>query len=117
MKALVKSFTIFSVLLSSVALAHEAIEIKSSTPSKNAMLMEAPMELSVSFTKGVRLIKVVLKDSEGAKVDFGFEPPKEVATDYSWTLPKLRPGSYNVEFIMLGSDGHKMKDSFGFMVH
>ncbi|SVA58376.1 uncharacterized protein METZ01_LOCUS111230 [marine metagenome] len=83
MKALVKSFAIFSVLLSSVALAHEAIEIKSSTPSKNAMLMEAPMELSVSFTKGVRLIKVVLKDSEGAKVDFGFEPPKEVATDYS----------------------------------
>ncbi len=56
MKALVKSFAIFSVLLSSVALAHEAIEIKSSTPSKNAMLMEAPMELSVSFTKGVRLI-------------------------------------------------------------
>lgn len=51
MKALVKSFAIFSVLLSSVALAHEAIEIKSSTPSKNAMLMEAPMELSVSFTK------------------------------------------------------------------
>ena len=61
MKALVKSFAIFSVLLSSVALAHEAIEIKSSTPSKNAMLMEAPMELSVSFTKGVRLIKVGLK--------------------------------------------------------
>ena len=69
MKALVKSFAIFNVLLSSVALAHEAIEIKSSTPIKNAMLMEAPMELSVSFTKGVRLIKVVLKDSEGAKVE------------------------------------------------
>ena len=70
MKALVKSFAIFSVLLSSVALAHEAIEIKSSTPSKNAMLMEAPMELSVSFTKGVRLIKVVLKDSEYDKDKF-----------------------------------------------
>lgn len=73
--------------------------------------------MTVRIHRNTQLIKVVLKDSEGAKVDFGFEPPKEVATDYSWTLPKLRPGSYNVEFIMLGSDGHKMKDSFGFMVH
>ena len=42
MKALVKSFAIFSVLLSSVALAHEAIEIKSSTPSKNGNVDGGP---------------------------------------------------------------------------
>lgn len=117
MKVFVKLFVIFSVLLSSVVLVYEVIEIKFSILSKNVMLMEVLMELLVSFIKGVRLIKVVLKDSEGVKVDFGFEFLKEVVMDYFWILFKLCLGLYNVEFIMFGFDGYKMKDSFGFMVY
>ncbi len=117
MKTLIKSVAVLGLLFSSIAMAHEGIEIESSVPADNAMLMESPSELAVSFSKEVRLIKVVLKNQQGDGVDFDFTPPKEAAAHFSWSLPKLSPAHYQVELIILGADGHKMKESFSFMVH
>ncbi|MCC2605331.1 copper resistance CopC family protein [Planctobacterium marinum] len=117
MKTLIKFLTVISLAFSSTVFAHAGIKLESSLPANNAMLMEAPQELSLTFNKGVRLVKVSLKNKQGKKVKFGFKPSKQASQNYTWKLPKLSPENYVVDWVILGSDGHKMHGKFGFMVH
>ena len=58
-----------------------------------------------------------VKNKQGKKVKFGFQPSKEASSEFSWKLPQLAPANYIVDVTFLGKYGHKMKDNFGFMVH
>ena len=103
MKTLIKFLTVISVVFSSAVFAH--VHLEKSVPADNAMLMNPPEELTLVFTKEVRVVKVSLAN-------------KQVATSkFTWKLPKLAPANYTVDVTFLGNDGHKMKHSFGFMVH
>ena len=115
MKALIKILAVISVVISSAVFAH--VNLEKSSPSDNAMLMTSPEELTLKFSKEVRLVKVSLKNKQGKKVKFGFQPSKEASSEFSWKLPQLAPANYIVDVTFLGKDGHKMKDNFGFIVH
>jgi len=115
MKKLIKFLTVISVVFSSAVFAH--VHLEKSVPADNAMLMNPPEELTLVFTKEVRVIKVSLTNKQGEEFKFDFKPSKEASREFSWELPKLAPTNYIVDVTYLGKDGHKMKDSFGFMVH
>jgi methionine-rich copper-binding protein CopC len=115
MKTLIKFLTVISIVFSSAVFAH--VHLEKSVPADNAMLMKTPEKLTLAFSKEVRVVKIALKNKKGEKVKFGFKPTKEAHTEFTWKLPKLTPANYIVDVTFLGKDGHKMKDSFGFMVH
>ena len=115
MKTLIKLLTIISVVFSSAVFAH--VHLEKSVPADNAMLMNTPEKLTLGFSKEVRVVKVTLKDKKGEEFKFGFEPSKVATSKFTWKLPKLAPANYTVDVTFLGNDGHKMKHSFGFMVH
>jgi methionine-rich copper-binding protein CopC len=79
--------------------------------------MNTTEELKFVLNKEVRVVKVTLQSKKGEKVKFGFKPSKEASSEFTWKLPKLAPANYVVDVTFLGKDGHKMKDSFSFMVH
>ena len=104
MKKLIKFLTVISVVFSSAVFAQ--VHLEKSVPADNAMLMSPPEELTlVCLTVGALPKRV------------GFEPSKVATSKFTWKLPKLAPANYTVDVTFLGNDGHKMKHSFGFMVH
>jgi len=115
MKSFIKFLTVIAVVCSTSASAH--VHLQKSIPADNEMLMQTPETLSLTFSNNVKIVKLSLKNKQGQKINFGFKPTKEANSQFSWELPKLAPANYIVEAIFLGKDGHKMKKSFGFMVH
>ena len=93
------------------------ISLKQSTPKSNAMLMQSPKQLTLTFSAEVRLAKVQLKDSENKPVDFSFKPSATPKKNFNWSLPNLAKGNYTVKWIALGGDGHKMSGTLNFMLH
>ena len=93
------------------------VSLKQSTPENNAMLMQSPKQLTLTFSGEVRLAKVLLKDSENKPVDFSFKPSATPNKNFNWSLPNLAEGNYAVKWIALGGDGHKMSGTFNFMLH
>jgi hypothetical protein len=93
------------------------ISLKQSTPAQEAMLMKSPEQLSLTFGGEVRLAKVIIKDEKNKSINFDFKPSSTPSTDFSWSLPSLVQGTYTVKWTALGGDGHKMTDTFRFMVH
>ncbi|WP_206485111.1 copper resistance CopC family protein [Thalassotalea sp. G2M2-11] len=115
MNLIIKFLIVISLAISSTVFAH--VHLEKSVPADSAMLMKAPEALSLTFSKEVRVVKVSLRNNQGDKINFGFKPVKAASKQFSWQLPKMAPASYTVNITFLGKDGHKMKDSFGFMVH
>ncbi|MFC4656989.1 copper resistance protein CopC [Rheinheimera marina] len=114
MKKLIPLLTLLCLAFAGPVLAH--VKQSGSVPADNAMLMKAPDVLSISFSGPIRLTKVTLLHDNGNTVDFGFTPTA-VATQFSWPLPVLEIGSYQVNWVGLGEDVHKMKGDFSFMLH
>ena len=115
MKFLNIAATILGLALTFSASAH--ISLKQSTPTSEAMLMQSPEQLTLTFSGEVRLAKVLLNDAKNQQVDFDFKPSATPNADFNWLLPKLDKGNYSVKWIAMGGDGHKMSGTFDFMVH
>ncbi len=103
-----------SLTLAFSASAH--ISLTQSAPANEAMLMQSPEQLSLTFSGDVRLAKVTLSDSKGQPVDFNFKPSAKPNDQFSWPLPNLKTGKYTAKWIALGGDGHKMTGTFNFMI-
>ena len=103
-----------SLTLAFSASAH--ISLTQSAPANEAMLMQSPEQLALTFSGEVRLAKVLLTDSDNQPVDFSFKPSAKPSIEFSWSLPRLSKGKYTAKWIALGGDGHKMTGTFNFMV-
>lgn len=114
MNKLMSLLTLLCFAFSGPVLAH--VKQSGSVPADNAMLMQAPAALSISFSGPLRLTKVTLLHNNGSTIDFGFTLTA-AAAQFSWPLPVLEIGSYQVSWVGLGEDGHKMKGDFSFMLH
>ena len=114
MKTLITLLSVALLAFSGSVLAH--VKLKSSFPADNAMLTEAPKTVSLEFGKAVRVLKVSLKTKQGDAIKFGFKPSAEANQAFSWELPQLKPNNYKISVTFLGQDGHKMSDSFSFMI-
>lgn len=90
----------------------------SSIPANDAMLMESPDAVELNFTADVNLIQFeVLKKMDGSAVEVEFTPSATASSYFSLPVPKLAMGHYQVNWGLLGGDGHKIEGSFEFMVH
>ncbi len=114
MKAICVALSFFSLVFSSFSLAH--VSLSSSTPARGEVLNEPPSSLSIAFSGEVRVVKVKLKTSTGDNVNFGFTPPKSWSKQFSWPISSLGSATYQVDWIVMGKDGHKMKGAFEFTV-
>jgi len=103
-------FSMLMIALSFSTFAHTTL--KTSTPKDNAMLMSSPPELSLVFTKPVRLARVTLQSKSGETIPFEFKPSTELASAFSYELPGLPVDTYTVNWMLLGQDGHKMEGDF-----
>ena len=115
MKFFNSAVAILGLVLTFSASAH--ISLKQSIPAQEAMLMKSPEQLSLTFGGEVRLAKVIIKDEKNKSINFDFKPSATPSTDFNWSLPSLAQGTYTVKWTALGGDGHKMTDTFRFMVH
>ncbi|KGK00140.1 copper resistance CopC family protein [Thalassotalea sp. ND16A] len=115
MKKTVFLFTATMVLMTANVFAHAGL--KSSTPKDNAMLMSSPKTLQLQYTKAVVLAKVTMQDKQGTEVDIDFKPTTKASSNYNISLPELASGNYRVNWMIMGSDAHKMTGDFSFLVH
>ncbi|MDY6928193.1 MAG: copper resistance protein CopC [Pseudomonadota bacterium] len=109
-----KSTLMATALLSASVSAH--VHLASTVPSAESTISTTPETLSLTFSGEVKVIKLKLSDDNGRKVDFGFKPVVQAAKTMSWQLPSLPAGDYDVEWTVMGNDGHKMEDFFTFTV-
>lgn len=112
---LIKYLAAGVLLLSSSVFAHTSL--KASLPADKAMLDKAPTELSLTFGAKVKLVGLILTDSKGSKVTLDFKPSKDMQISFTQKLPVLKPEIYQVDWVTMGVDAHKMTGKFGFMVH
>lgn len=109
------SVATLALVLTFSASAH--ISLTQSTPAQEAMLMQSPEQLTLTFSDEVRLAKVIINNAKNESINFAFKPSATPSADFKWSLPSLAQGTYTVKWTVLGGDGHKMSDSFSFMVH
>ncbi|MGB1238267.1 MAG: copper resistance CopC family protein [Pseudomonadales bacterium] len=99
-----------------VGAAQAHIKLSASLPAEGAQLANAPTQLQLDYSGEVRPVRITLKDQSGRALDFGFKPSTKAAASFSWALPQVVPGNYEVRWIVIGGDGHKMKGQFSFTV-
>ena len=115
MKKIIILLATLALALSSSVYAHTGLV--SSSPINNAMLMYSPDNVELTFGKEVRLLKLKLTNKNGRKFVFGFKITGKSATSYSYALPMLPVDTYNVTWVAMGNDAHKINGKIVFMVH
>ena len=103
-----------ALLISISVLAHTGI--KSTFPANEQSLTEAPTQLTLTFSGPVRLMKVLMSNSEAEALDIEFKPTAQANKSFDVALPDLEKGQYLVSWVSMGKDGHKMKGDFSFTV-
>jgi len=109
-----KVLTLTLLFVSSQLLAHTGL--KTSEPKNGAVLMQSPEKLQLEFIKAVRLVKVTIANKAGKKIPLDFDGRGKASVVYNIQLPKLMDSDYQVSWMAMGSDTHKMKGSFRFSV-
>ena len=112
MKTLISLTLGFSILFTSSNLLAHA-KILTSIPANNASYDTPLAAIELNFKNSSRLIKLSLKN-QGKKIPLNFKPSAKANTHFSIPLPTLEKGQYSLEWITLGSDGHKMKSKISF---
>lgn len=111
LKVLVTTF----LLVSGFASAHSGL--KTSTPKNGAMLAQSPEVLTLEFSADVRLVKLKLMDISGTEIKLTTKPGKVFTSMFEIPVPALTTGNYQVNWLAMGKDAHKMTGKFSFMVH
>lgn len=109
---LLKTALLLLCLLHEVAFAHTALV--SSQPADGAQVA-APSVLVLEFSGPVSLLKLAVTSQAGA-VDVGFKPRAEAAARHEVVLPALSAGHYEVDWTIVGADGHSISKRFSFTV-
>jgi hypothetical protein len=114
---------VMTSLIASIALllfANESIahaKLIQSTPEHQSVLSESPAELSLKFNRDVKLVKVELK-AAGEVIKIDFTPLLTAKETYSIPLAtELQEGNYEIHWVGMGKDGHKMKGVIEFQIN
>lgn len=106
---------ILGLAISTASIAH--VGLKQASPAQDAMLMQSPSNLSLTFSDKVRLIKLSINADNQTPVEFGFKANADAGTMYEWPLPTFAAGTYGVNWVALGEDGHKISGQYQFTLH
>jgi len=105
--------TLVILAVSGSASAH--VKLTETMPVDGAQLSVAPKMAMLHFNKPTRVVRVSLKQGD-KPIPFKFKPSKKLLKMLHVSLPTLSAGDYQLSWILLGNDGHKMKDSISFSV-
>jgi len=87
-----------------------------SVPADGASVAQSPARLELAFSGEVRLVNLVVTDSDGAKVEIENARSMTPSKQFVIPVPALAPGRYKVDWMVMGGDSHKMTGSFSFLV-
>jgi methionine-rich copper-binding protein CopC len=97
-----------TALLATAGTAHAHTKLTKAVPADNAVLAQAPAQLSLEFSKVAHLTAVTLQ-KEGAPASVKLGPlPKAASAALSVPMAPLGPGKYLVEWRVVGEDNHVM---------
>ena len=111
------SITVTAIMLSfglggSAAFAHT--QLSASTPANEAVVAQAPDEISLTFSEAVRLTAVsVMSEHANHKLEISLSEP---ARDFVLSVPALAPGDYTIQWRALSEDTHVMSGEIRFTV-
>ncbi len=90
--------------------------VETTTPMDGVTLDMAPAQISLNFSKDIRLTRVDLIHQASPSVVM--ELGEQTGFGRAFTMPLLDKGQgvYRVDWRGLGQDGHAMKGSFSFVV-
>ncbi|WP_135506409.1 copper resistance CopC family protein [Roseovarius aestuariivivens] len=108
------SAVIIFFLLPTVAYAHSKMDATS--PTDGAVLNEAPTEIAFTFSGKLRLTKVEASHSSGGAQTIDLSDHTSFTNEFTLPIDPMGPGSYDIEWRGLGTDGHAMQGSFTFNV-
>ena len=113
----VLAIAIAATLYAGFAAAHSYLA--KSSPAADAVVMQAPKEIRLSFNEGIqpRSSNVALTRSDGKKVPTGrasIDPQK--GSDLVLAVPSLQPGKYEVRWQAMSLDSHRIQGRFGFEI-
>ncbi|MGY8897500.1 MAG: copper resistance CopC family protein [Paraglaciecola sp.] len=111
---LLNILALICALLSAQVSAH--VHLSKTFPVAESESVTPPEKLKLGFSAEVKVIKLKLTESSGNTVDFGFKPALQSAKSMEWSLPMLSSGNYQVDWTVLGNDGHKMSGNYAFVV-
>lgn len=103
------------VLVSNLSVAHTPL--KSSSPSDGAVIAHSPQQITLTFREPVILAKAELTTNGNSTVDTGFKAGVEKLASYSITLPELTNGQYQLNWVAIGADTHKIEGKLTFSVN
>ncbi len=113
---ILKRLMVVGLLTSSASvLAHS--DMMHTVPKDGAMFMEPVDHIELNFGDPVRLVKFSVINSKNEPVETDFAIGRESKANFSISLPALGSDQYQVKWMIVGGDGHKMTGSFGFMQH
>lgn len=101
-------------LLMSMPLAAKP-ELSSSMPADGATLSTPPSEIVLDFAGPVALTAVIVHESDGASHAIA-TLPNERAAHLVVKAPKLKPGSYRIEWRALSDATYATSGEFGFKI-
>lgn len=114
-KLTILSLVLLSALMSSLVSAHSGL--KNSIPENGATLNKAPETLQLEFKTPIKLVKLQLIGESGKVINLIKSPNKTFNNIINVELPALNIGNYEVKWMVMGKDTHKMKGTVSFMVH
>lgn len=92
-------------------------KMNKSVPENGATIEKSISEISLGFTKPMRLILIrLLKLPEKQKHPLTSDLPKKFVKDASLGIEPLSNGKYEVHWRAIGKDGHIMSGKFSFSV-
>ena len=108
-----QAIIVSSVLFSSNVFAHAALQ--SATPAVNASISSAPDKLVLNFSEPVMLMGIKLNNKTTQKgIPLNYQPSASLGKTHEVKLPGISAGQYEVQWQIMGNDGHSMNGKYSF---
>lgn len=101
-------------MMNVTAWAHTTLH--SSTPAANATVAVVP-KLVLSFGEPVMLMSIKLTDINHQDMSLNYKSTSSMNKTYTIDIPtQVKDGAYQVQWRILGKDGHNMRGQYSFKV-
>ena len=113
----IKKIAFWSLLFVTLSFSHNALShstLSSSSPEDGAVLTKAPDKINLTFNSNVKLVKVTLIQNGENEIPLSWKINKTFVSSFMIKLPALQSGDYQVSWMVMGKDTHKITGDFKF---
>ena len=89
--------------------------LKQSTPAADAVIAVAPTKIDLVFTEPVKLVRLQIMAPDH-EMPTSFTPNAAAQAEFSFETPGMHPGTFTVNWGVIGADGHAVNNSYKFTV-